>query len=130
MPRISRNENKTITNTYHIIARGINKQDIFLESADKDNFCRMIKRTKEKFKFNLYAFALMNNHFHLAICDEEDQMSKIMHRICTIYAMYFNNKYERTGHVFQNRFKNICVDTESYLLNLVRYIHKNPEKDG
>ena len=130
MPRISRNDNKTITNTYHIIARGINKQDIFLDNDDKDNFYKMIKITKEKYNFELYAFALMNNHIHFTIFDKHDEMSKIMHRICTIYAMYFNKKYERVGHVFQNRFKNICVDTENYLLNLIRYIHKNPEKDG
>ena len=130
MPRISRNDNKTITNTYHIIARGINKQDIFLDNDDKDNFYKMIKITKEKYNFELYAFALMNNHIHFTIFDKHDEMSKIMHRICTIYAMYFNKKYERVGHVFQNRFKNICIDTENYLLNLIRYIHKNPEKDG
>mgnify|MGYP005778112829 CR=1 FL=1 len=130
MPRESRKNNKIITNTYHIIARGINKQDIFLDSDDKDYFYGMLKMTKAKYKFDLYAYTLMNNHINLAICDKNDKMSKIMHRICAIYAMYFNRKYERVGHVFQNRFKNVCVDTESYLLNLIRYIHKNPEKDG
>ena len=123
MPRLARNDNKTITNTYHIIARGINKQDIFLDENDKQKFYSIIKNAKEKYQFDLYSFVLMNNHVHLTIYDKNDEMSKMMHRICTAYAMYFNKKYERVGHVFQNRFKNICVDTEIYLLNLIRYIH-------
>lgn len=130
MPRLARNDNKTITNTYHIISRGINKQDLFLEEQDKNKFYKIIKDTKEKYKFELYSYVIMNNHVHLIIHDKNDEMSKIMHRLCAVYAMYFNKKYERVGHVFQNRFKNICIDTEIYLLNLVRYIHQNPEKDG
>ena len=128
MPRISRNDNKTITNTYHIIARGINKQDIFLDNDDKDNFYKMIKLTKEKYNFELYAFALMNNHIHFTIFDKHDEMSKIMHRICTIYAMYFNKKYERVGHVFQNRFKSFPIESEEYLWQCFYYIHLNPVK--
>lgn len=130
MSRLARYENKTITNTYHILLRGINKQDIFLDKNDKDKFWKSIKNAKEKYKFKIYAVVLMSNHVHLTIYDPEDKMSQIIHQICTSYAMYFNIKYERVGHVFQNRFKNICVDTEKYLLNLIRYIHKNPQKDG
>ena len=130
MPRLARYENKIITNTYHILLRGINKQDIFLDSNDKNKLWTSIKKAKDKYQFKLYAIVLMSNHVHLAIYDPNDEMSKIIHQICTSYAMYFNKKYERVGHVFQNRFKNICIDKESYLLNLVRYIHKNPEKDG
>lgn len=130
MPRLARYENKIITNTYHILLRGINKQDIFLDSNDKNKLWTSIKKAKDKYQFKVYAVAVMDNHVHLAIYDPNDEMSKIIHQICTSYAMYFNKKYERVGHVFQNRFKNICIDKVSYLLNLTRYIHKNPEKDG
>lgn len=130
MPRLARKYNKTITNSYHIIIRGINKQDIFYDEEDRLKFLKELMKVKEKYKFNIYAFVLMTNHVHLAICDNNDKISQIMHRICLIYAMYFNKKYERVGHVFQNRFKNICIDTEKYLLDLVRYIHNNPQNAG
>lgn len=127
MPRISRTNNKTITSTYHIMVRGINKQDIFFDNFDKEKFIREIELTKEKYKYKIYAYVIMNNHVHLVIYDNKDCISEIMHMVCSKYAMYFNKKYERVGHVFQNRFKSLCVNTEEYLLNLVRYIHKNPE---
>ena len=130
IPRDSRNDLKIHTNTYHVIIRGINKQDIFLDNFDKSKFFKELKRTKEEYKYEIYAYVLMNNHIHIVIHDVENNISDIFHKLCTIYAMYFNNKYERVGHVFQNRFKSIGVDTETYLLNLVRYIHRNPEKDG
>lgn len=130
MPRVAREYNKTITNTYHIIIRGINKQDIFFDEEDRLKFLKELKGVKEQYKFKIYAFVLMTNHVHLTICDDNGMMSQIMHRLCTIYAIYFNKKYERIGHVFQNRFKNICVDKESYLLDLVRYIHNNPQNAG
>lgn len=130
IPRDSRNNSKTNTNTYHVILRGINKQDIFLDNFDKSKFFKELKKSKEEFEYEIYAYILMNNHTHIVIHDEEDNMSDIFHKLCTVYAMYFNSKYERVGHVFQNRFKSIGVDTDTYLLNLVRYIHRNPEKDG
>lgn len=129
MPRISRTNNKTITSTYHIMVRGINKQDIFFDDFDKEKFIKEIELTKEKYKYKIYAYVIMNNHVHLVIYDTKDCISKIMHMICSKYAMYFNKKYERVGHVFQNRFKSLCIDTEEYLLNLVRYVHKNPEME-
>ena len=130
MPRVARVNIKTITNTYHIIIRGVNKQDIFLDECDKLKFLKELKLTKDKFNFEVYLYVLMDNHVHLTICDKNDEISKIMHRLCTSYAMYFNKKYDRVGHLFQNRFKSICVDTESYLLSLIRYIHGNPQKAG
>lgn len=130
MPRVSRENSKTITKTYHIMLRGINKQDIFLDNQDRSKFLKELRLSKEKFRYEIYAYVLMNNHVHLAICDENDKLSDIIHKLGTSYAMYFNKKYKRVGHVFQNRFKSICVDTEEYLKSLVRYIHRNPINDG
>ena len=130
IPRDSRNDLKINTNTYHVIIRGINKQDIFLDNFDKSKFFKELKMTKEEYKYEIYAYVLMNNHIHIVIHDVENNISDIFHKICMKYAMYFNVKYERVGHVFQNRFKSIGVDSDTYLLNLVRYIHRNPEKDG
>lgn len=130
MSRLARSNSKIRTNAYHILLRGINKQDIFLDKYDKDKFTKCLIETKEKYNYSIYSYVIMNNHVHLNIYDKEDSMSKIIHKLCTSYGMYFNKKYERVGHVFQNRFKSIGIDTEEYLLNLVRYIHRNPEKDG
>lgn len=130
MPRLARKYNKTITNTYHVIIRGINKKEIFSDEYDKIKFLSELKKNKEKLNIKVYIYVLMNNHVHMTICDSQGEISNLMHRLCTSYAMYFNKKYERVGHVFQNRFKSTCVDTEEYLLNLVRYIHDNPQKAG
>ena len=130
MPRVSRSDSKIITSTYHILLRGINKQDIFIDKYDKDKFTKYLIETKEKYNYLIYSYVIMNNHVHLNIYDREESMSKIMHKLCTSYGIYFNKKYERVGHIFQNRFKSIGIDTEEYLLNLTRYIHRNPEKDG
>lgn len=130
MSRLARSNSKIRTNAYHILLRGINKQDIFLDKYDKDKFTKCLIETKEKYNYSIYSYVIMNNHVHLNIYDKEDSMSKIIHKLCTSYGMYFNKKYERVGHIFQNRFKSIGIDTEEYLLNLVRYIHRNPEKDG
>ena len=130
MPRLLRSNSKIATNTYHILLRGINKQDIFLDKYDKDKFTKYLIDTKEKYNYSIYSYVIMNNHVHLNIYDKEDSMSKIIHKLCTSYGMYFNRKYERVGHIFQDRFKSIGIDTEEYLLNLTRYIHRNPEKDG
>lgn len=130
MPRKARNYNKTITNTYHIMIRGINKQNIFLDNQDREKFIKEIILSKQKYDYEIYAYILMVNHVHLVISDPNDCVSEIMKDICGKYAMYFNNKYERVGHVFQNRFKNLCIDTEEYLLRVIRYVHKNPEAGG
>lgn len=130
MPRISRKQSKSIMKTYHVLLRGINKQDIFIDNVDKSKFFKELKEAKEEFKFKLYAYAIMNNHVHLVIYDDNDKLSETMHKVETKYALYFNKKYERVGHVFQNRYKSICVETEAYLKNLVRYVLRNPQKDG
>ena len=130
MPRVSRENSKAITKTYHILLRGINKQDIFLDNQDKSKFLKELKETKQEFGCAVYAYVIMNNHIHIVLFDQNDNISNIVHKWCTKYGLYFNKKYNRVGHVFQNRFKSICVDTEEYLKKLVRYIHRNPEKDG
>lgn len=130
MPRIARKDRRSFTNLYHIIIKGINSQDIFLDDQDRKKFIIEVVRTKEIYNYEIYAYVLMNNHVHMLIYDKKNNLSKVIQGIATSYAMYFNKKYERIGHVFYNRFKSKCVEDETYLLNLQRYIHKNPEKDG
>lgn len=130
MPRNTRQNTKSITKIYHVILRGINKQNIFFNNHDRSVFLGMLKKAKDEFDVDIYTYVLMNNHVHLVLHDKNDKLSKIMHSLCLKYAQYFNNTYDRIGHLFQNRFKSICVETDRYLLNLIRYIHKNPEKEN
>lgn len=121
---------KSNTNVYHIIVRGINRQDIFLDKQDYRKFLKEIKRTKETYKYELYAYILMPNHIHLVINDMNNNLSTFMQSLNISYTYYFNKKYERVGHLFENRFKSKIVEEESYLKNVVRYVHKNPENAG
>lgn len=110
--------------------RGINKQDIFFDEKDYLKFQSIIEKTKEIFFYQLYSYVLMPNHIHLEIKDETDKISQIIHSMATSYANYFNKKYQRVGHVFENRFESKNVENSYYTLNLVRYIHQNPVKAG
>jgi len=121
---------KSYSDVYHCMLRGINKQDIFFDKKDYLEFQSIIKRTKNIFSYKLYSYVLMPNHIHLEIKDEKQKLSQIMHSISTSYANYFNKKYKRVGHLFQNRFQSRNVENSYYILNLVRYIHQNPIKAG
>lgn len=128
MPRIARDYSQI--NVYHIILRGIDKQNIFFEEEDKQKFINIIKDTKEKYNYEIYVYCLMDNHVHIVIYDKKEKLSKIMQSIEISYALYFNKKYERVGHLFQNRFFSKKVEDREYLKRLCRYIHKNPLKAG
>lgn len=128
MPRKVRQ--KSSTKVYHVILRGNAKQDIFLEKQDYNKFIKGICNTKEKYQYELYAYCLMTNHVHLIIYDKMDNLSKALQSLTVSYSSYWNKKYERVGHLFQDRFLSKNVETESYLKNLCRYIHHNPYKSG
>lgn len=126
MPRFKRKI--SCTKVYHIILRGINKQDIFLENNDFKKFLKILKETKEKYEYEIYSYCLMNNHIHLIIFDKNDNLSKIMQSIAISYSIYFNKRYDRVGHLFQNRFSSKEIENENYLKTACRYIHQNPLK--
>ena len=128
MPRIARDYSEI--KVYHITIRGIDKQYIFFEDKDKEKFIEIIKNTKEKYNYELYAYCLMDNHVHLVIYDREEKISRIMQSIEISYVFYFNKKYERIGHLFQNRFFSKKVENREYLKMLCRYIHQNPLNAG
>lgn len=117
-------------NVYHVIMRGNNKQDIFLERKDYIRFINILKKYKQKYGYEIYCYILMTNHVHMIINCNDGNISQIIHSIALEYSIYFNNKYERCGHVFQDRFKSKAVESQEYLLNLQRYIHLNCVKAG
>lgn len=128
MPR--RERQKSSTKVYHVILRGNAKQDIFFDKQDYEKFMKGICNTKEKYEYKLYVYCLMTNHIHLVIYDENDKLSKILQSLTITYSTYFNKKYERVGHLFQNRFLSKNVETREYFMQLCRYIHQNPCKAG
>lgn len=128
MPRINRQTSST--KVYHIILRGIDKQDIFLGNNDYQKFLEIIKETKEKYEFDIYSYCLMNNHIHIIIYDRDDNLPKIMQSIAISYSIFFNRKYNRVGHLFQNRYSSKKIENREYLKTACRYIHQNPQKAG
>jgi len=115
---------------YHIVLRGINRQDILYDDDDYQRFMETVHQIKAADQFSVYSFCLMTNHVHLLISENTDSISRIMSRIGTRYAYWYNRKYGRSGHVFQGRYGSECVEDDSYLLTVVRYIHNNPVKAG
>ena len=109
MPRMPRKV--SCTKVYHVILRGNDKQDIFLDEQDYKKFIKEILNTKEKYEYELYAYCLMTNHVHLIIYDKNDKLSKIIQSLAITYSPYFSKKYEKTGHLFQNRFLSKEVET-------------------
>lgn len=128
---MSRTQRKySSTGCYHIMLRGNEKKDIFLDDHDRFRFLDLISKKIIDKELVVYAYCLMNNHVHLVVHDENDQISGTMKGVATGYAMFFNIKYDRVGHVFQDRFRSEAVLDDRYLLAVTRYVHNNPVKAG
>lgn len=125
MPRLARK--KSTTGIYHVMLRGIDKRDIFLDNEDKLKFLNNLKSAKEQAKFQILGYCLMDNHVHLLI-KESEEIGASIKRLTVGYVGWHNKKYERTGHLFQNRFLSETVENERYLLTVIRYTHQNPLK--
>ena len=126
MPRHQRKRSNT--GYYHAIIRGNEKRSIFLDDQDKYRFTDILYNKRQQDNFYLHAFCLMDNHVHLMISEGREDISTFMKRIMVSYVFYFNNKYNRSGHLFQDRFRSETVEDDSYLISLARYIHQNPVK--
>lgn len=128
MPRQARR--KSESGIYHIMLRGINKQVIFEDEEDNLKFLETLKNYKAISGYKIFAYCLMSNHIHLLIKVEKEDLDKIIKRIGGSYVYWYNWKYKRSGHLFQDRFKSEPVEDESYFLTVIRYIHQNPIKAG
>ncbi len=128
MPRQARERSKS--GIYHLMLRGINKQNIFEDSEDKEKFIETLGYYKTISNYMLYGYCLMDNHIHLLIMEKEESISQVIKRISSSYVYWYNQKYERCGHLFQERFKSEVVETDQYFLVVMRYIHQNPVKAG
>jgi REP element-mobilizing transposase RayT len=115
---------------YHVILRGNGGQDLFVSPADRSLFYRLLDQGRERFGHRIHGFCLMSNHVHLVIQAGERPLARAMQSLASRYARQFNRQSGRKGHLFQGRYQALIVDSESYLLELVRYVHLNPVRAG
>lgn len=127
MPRIPRIE---IAGFHHIVNRGVEQRNVFLDKEDFNTFLSLLCDACMEFGVKVHAYALMSNHYHLLIETAKENLSRFMRRLNSAYAIYFNKKYKRNGHLWQGRFKSRYVTDEGYLYTLIRYIEYNPLKAG
>lgn len=111
---------------HHVMVRGINRAVIFQDDQDRAKFLERFGQTVTEGKCSVYAWVLMDNHVHILFKSGKDGISAVMRKLLTWYALYFNRRHHRTGHLFENRYKSILCDEDNYLLALIRYIHLNP----
>jgi REP element-mobilizing transposase RayT len=115
---------------YHVILRGNALQDIFFDDGDRSRFFLLLQEGIEKFGFRIHAYCLMTNHVHLAVQVGAMPLSRIMQNLSLRYTIWNNRRLNRSGHLFQGRYKAVLVDADSFLLELVAYIHLNPVRAG
>ena len=128
MPRQARK--KSSVGIYHIMLRGVNQQQIFEDSEDCDKFLQVLKDCKAISEFKLFAYCLMGNHIHILLQETNEPIELLMKRIATRFVYWYNIKYQRVGHLFQDRFKSEPIENDAYFLTVLRYIHQNPIKAG
>ena len=115
---------------YHVISRGINKMNIFDEDNDYKNFINLIRIYSKKYEISVVAYCLMKNHFHILIKDTQKNRSMFVRCIKQIYSSDYNQRNNRIGPLFNDRFKDKPIDKTEYLKIVFRYILLNPEKAG
>ncbi len=114
----------------HVIVRGVNRCDIFIDDRDRRRFLERMSLLLRETGTDCLAWSLMTNHVHLLLCPRHTRLAPFMRRLLTGYAVGFNLRHHRSGHLFQNRYKSLVCEEDSYLLELVRYIHLNPLRAG
>lgn len=128
MPRTARE--KSSTGIYHVVMRGINRETIFQEEEDFRRFIAIMQKHKEKVGFKIYAYCLMGNHIHIMIGADSEPLGNVIKRVSASYVLWFNKKYDRVGHLFQERFRSEPIEDDGYFLTCLRYIFQNPVKAG
>jgi putative transposase len=111
---------------HHVMIRGIEGANIFSDDKDRDYILSRVGEIWKATETRILAWALMDNHVHMLLFSGSSGLPRFMRRLLTGYAVWFNRRHQRSGHLFQNRYKSIVCEEDGYLLELVRYIHLNP----
>jgi len=115
---------------YHLLSRGNERSDIFMDEKDRSSFLDVAGEMSERFDIDIFAYVLMDNHYHLLIRTRRANLKKAMQWFGTTYTQRFNRRHFRSGHLFQGRYKSIIIQNDAYLLQLSYYIHRNPLRAG
>ena len=115
---------------HHIICRGIERRNIFRDNTDRNQFLERLGSVLQETATSCFGWALIPNHFHLLLITGQAPIAQVMRRLLTGYVVTFNRRHRRCGRLFQNRYKSILCQEDTYLLELVRYIHLNPIRAG
>jgi REP element-mobilizing transposase RayT len=115
---------------HHVYARGIEKRELFFDDIDRDSFLHRVGANLPRWGIRCPAWSLMPNHFHLILQSDTGSLASFMQCLLTGYSKYFNERHNRVGHLFQNRYKSPTVDKAKYFLDVVKYIHLNPLRAG
>lgn len=115
---------------HHIINRGVNHSDIFLQDENYEIFLQIVCKACKNYRAVLHDYCLMTNHFHLLVETELENLSLFMKHINSNYAIYFNKKHKRSGHLWQGRFYSRYITTDEYFYTIIRYIEQNPIEAG
>jgi len=124
MPRAARIDMPDLLQ--HVIARGVERRPVFIDDRDRERFVSLLSKLLPETGTRCFAWVLLDNHFHLFLKPQSTSLAEVMRRLLTGYAVYFNRRHKRAGHLFQNRYKSLVCGDDQYLLLLVRYIHLNP----
>src|SRR4030066_2560192 len=128
MPRSARLDAPGVL--HHVMGRGNEKRKIFLDDQDRVDFINRLGKLVKEDLMDVYAWSILSNHFHILCKTKKRPLSSSMRKLLTGYAVNFNKRHRRHGHLFQNRYKSIVCQEDVYLAELVRYIHLNPLRAG
>ncbi len=128
MPRRARRA--SASGIHHVMLRGVNRDMIFLEDEDRERFLTALRTARDVSGFSILAYCLMDNHVHLAMQEGPEPVGAAVRRVGVRYAGWFNRKYQRVGHLFQDRFKSVPVEADAHLVTLLRYVWNNPVEAG
>lgn len=118
----------SVSGIYHVILRGNNQQNLFCDNQDREFFLGRMKKYASELGIGIYTHCLMSNHVHILLGNARETVSKFVQKLANSYVYFFNRKYDRSGHLFQGRFKSEPVENDEYFKTVLRYILQNPEK--
>jgi putative transposase len=116
--------------TYHVMSRGNDKQVIFRDEVDYSRYVELLQRALQRFNVRCHAYCALGNHVHLVLTPGEIPLSRMMQQLNSTYCQWFNRRHKRVGHVLQGRYKAVLVDSDGAALRVIRYVTRNPVKDG
>ncbi len=115
---------------FHVTVRGVEKRSIYLDDDDRREFMRLLRQVVVRFGWKCPAYCLMGNHYHLIVETELASLSAGQHRLNGLYAQGFNERHDRVGHLFQNRFASRVIGDDEYLTDAIEYVWNNPVRAG